>query len=111
MAPFKRRTPGLSTPLPALPGSLGLGRRLALCQRLGKGWLPAFLQLPPLSGCRAGPLLGSPIAKRVNSGSSGSIIIEDLLSLLLLLAKRRPQLRRRKNTKRQKPRRIATMAS
>jgi len=41
-APFKRRTAGVGTPLPAQPGSLGLERRLAVCQGLGKAWLPAF---------------------------------------------------------------------
>jgi hypothetical protein len=35
-------------------------------QGLGKGWLPAFPRFPPLSGFRAGRLLESPLAKRLN---------------------------------------------
>jgi len=38
--------PGFRTPLPALPGSLGLERRFAAYQGLGKGWLLAFPRLP-----------------------------------------------------------------
>ena len=47
-------------------------------QGLGKGWLPAFPRLPPLSGFRAGRLLESPLAKRVESGSTKSVDSEDL---------------------------------
>jgi hypothetical protein len=46
---------------------------LAVSSLLGKGWLPAFPRFPPLSGFRAGRLLESPLAKRVESGSSKSV--------------------------------------
>src|ERR1017187_304622 len=57
----------VGTPLPVQSGSLGLERRLALCQRLGKGWLLGSPRFPPLSGCRAEPLLEAPVAKRVKA--------------------------------------------
>jgi hypothetical protein len=53
-------------------------------QGLGKVWLPAFPRFPPLSGYRAGPLLGSPIANRVKFGSSESVNSEDSHMLLLV---------------------------
>lgn len=40
--------------------------------RHGKGWLPASPRFLPLSGCGTEPLWGSPVAKRVESGSSKS---------------------------------------
>jgi len=50
---------------------------LALSSLLGKGWLPAFPRLPPLSGFRAGMPLESPLAKWVESGSTESVDSED----------------------------------
>jgi hypothetical protein len=58
-----------------------LERRLAGYQGLGKGWLPAFPRLPPLSGFRAGRLLESPLAKRLESGSTKSVDSEDWVTL------------------------------
>jgi len=46
--------------------------------RLGKGWLSALPRFPRLAGCRAELLLESPLAKRVESGSSKSVDSEDL---------------------------------
>jgi len=51
--------------------------RLCVNCLLGKGWLSAFPRFPPLSGCRAELLLASPLAKRVESGSSKSVDSED----------------------------------
>src|ERR1019366_7252603 len=60
-------------PLSTLPGNLGLERQFAVDHGLGKGWRLASPRLPPLTGGRAGPLLGFPVAKRVKSGASKSV--------------------------------------
>ena len=63
--------------------SLWLANSWLWDQGLGKGWLPAFPRLPPLSGFRAGRLLESPLAKRVESGSTKSVDSEGLLGQVL----------------------------
>src|ERR1035441_6837932 len=68
----------VGTPLPVQSGSLGLERRLALCQRLGKGWLPGSPRFPPLSGCRAEPLLEAPVAKRAKAAHPKVSIVSRL---------------------------------
>jgi hypothetical protein len=62
-------------------------------QGLGKGWLPAFPRLRPFSGFRAGRLLESPLAKRVEPGSTKSVGSEDACSSLRPADDKRPQLR------------------
>ena len=63
--------------------SLWLANSWLWDQGLAKGWLPAFPRLPPLSGCRAELLLESPLAKRVESGSTKSVDSEGLLGQVL----------------------------
>src|ERR1035441_2437104 len=71
----------IGTPLPAQPGSLGLKRRLALHHGLGKRWLPPFPRLPPLSACRAEPLLEAPLAKRVKAAHPKVSFVSDTCSV------------------------------
>jgi hypothetical protein len=56
------------TPLSAQPETLGLERRRAMYQELGKRRLPASPRVPSLSGGWAETLLGSRIAQRAESG-------------------------------------------
>src|ERR1017187_478996 len=60
---------------------VGLKRRPAVYQGLGKGRLPAFPRLPPLSACRAEPLLEAPIAKRVKAAHPKVSFVSDTCSV------------------------------
>src|ERR1017187_5528138 len=76
---FGNRRSGLSAPpLSVQSGSLGLERRLVLCQRLGKGWLPESPRFPPPSVCRAEPLLEATVAKRAKAAHPKVPIVSTL---------------------------------
>ena len=47
-------------------------------QGLGKGRLPRFPRLPPLSGCRAEPLLEATVAKRAKAAHPKVLIVSTL---------------------------------
>jgi len=97
MPVWKPALPTVGTPLPALLGSLGLERRLAVHQGLGKWWLPASPRFPPLLGCRAAPLLMPPFAKRENPSVYAPILPVDVYDRKIGFA----TLRRQRQTGRQ----------